>query len=101
MNVGDVHRETRLQKVVKRKFTADFPAAVIQERAELTLLAHEEGVLRSFVEQFKSRRPKKVASAGHSSLSRSLQGSRRISVGSRVLPQQRRAPSGKKQDIWR
>ena len=39
------------KKVVKPKFTTDFPEAVAREGAdELTLRAHEEGALRSFID---------------------------------------------------
>ena len=51
VKVGDLHRETSSKKVVKPKFTADFPGAVVREGAdELTLRAHEEGVLRTFID---------------------------------------------------
>ena len=46
---GDMHHETRPKKVVKPKFTA--PGAVIREgAAELTLRAHEEALLRTFID---------------------------------------------------
>ena len=51
VTVRDLHRETRSKKVVKPKFTTDFPGAVIREGAdELTLRAHETGVLRTFID---------------------------------------------------
>ena len=51
VTVGDLHLETGSKNVVKPKFTADFPGAVIHEGAgELTLRAHEEGVLRTFID---------------------------------------------------
>ena len=50
MIMGDLHRETKSKKVVKPKFTTDFPGAVIREGAdELTPLAHEESMLRIFI----------------------------------------------------
>ena len=51
VKVGDMHQETKSKKVVKPKFTTDFPGAVIREGAgKLTLRAHEEGVLRTFID---------------------------------------------------
>ena len=48
VKVGDLEREAKSKKVVKPKFTTDFPRAVIREGAgELTLRAHE-GVARTF-----------------------------------------------------
>ena len=45
----DLHRETKPKKAMKPKFTS--PGAVIRESAdELTLRAHEEGVLRTFMD---------------------------------------------------
>ena len=51
VKVGGLHRETRSKKVVKPKFTTDFPGIVIPEGVdELTLQAHEEGVLRTLID---------------------------------------------------
>ena len=75
VKVGYLHRETRSKKVVKLKFTADFPGAVIGEGAdELTLRAHEEGVLRTFIDTSNCRRPKMGASASRRRLARFLPG---------------------------
>ena len=51
VKVGGLHQDTKSLKVVRSKFTADFPGAVIREAAdELTLRAQEEGVLRTFID---------------------------------------------------
>ena len=48
VNVGGLLHGVNFFKVVKPKFTADFPEAVIRKGAdELTSGAHEEGVLRT------------------------------------------------------
>ena len=84
---GDLHRD---KKVVQPKFTTDFPGAVILEGAdELTLRAHEEGVLRTFIGHLECGTPKMGASAIRRGLARFLPGhfpgSRRTRVGSHVL----------------
>ena len=48
VKVGDLHQETMSKKVVKPKFAADFPGAIIREGAEER--AHEEGVLRTLID---------------------------------------------------
>ena len=103
--VDHLHRETKSKKVVKPKFTTDFSGAVIREGAdELTLRAHEEGVLRTFIDTSNAR-PKMGSTASRRGLARFLSGhfpgSRRTRVGSHVLPPQGLAASGEKQDIWR
>ena len=51
VKAGDLYRETRFKKVVKPRFTTDFPGADFWEGAdELTLRAYEEGVLRTFTD---------------------------------------------------
>ena len=51
VKVGGLQEGTTSVKVVKPKFTADFPGAVIREGAdELTLRTHEEGVVRTFID---------------------------------------------------
>ena len=54
VKVGGLHQDTKSFKVVKPKFTTDFLATVIREGADdLTLRAHEEGVLRTFIDTTK------------------------------------------------
>ena len=49
VQVGDLEKETKCKRLVKPKFTRDFPRAVVREGAdELTLHAHEDGAVRSF-----------------------------------------------------
>ena len=51
VKIGDVEKETRSKKAAKPDFTTDYPGAVIREGAhELTLRAHEEGVLRTLID---------------------------------------------------
>ena len=51
VKIGDLEKETRSKKDEKPRFATDFPRAVIREGAgELTLRAHEEGVLRTFID---------------------------------------------------
>ena len=49
--LGTWRKKQKSKKVVKPEFTTDFPGAVIREGAdELTLRAHEEGVMRTFID---------------------------------------------------
>ena len=49
VKMGDLEKEARSIKVVLPRFATDFPGAAIGEGVEeLTLRAHEEGVLRTF-----------------------------------------------------
>ena len=46
VKVGGLHRDIKSFKVVRPKFTTDFPGAVIREGAgEVTLRAHGKGAL--------------------------------------------------------
>ena len=46
-----LERDVKSKRVVKPKFTTDFPGAVVREGAdELTLRACEEGAVRSLVD---------------------------------------------------
>ena len=50
VTVGELDQNVESRKVVKPKFTTDFPEAVVREGAdELTLRADEEGALRTFI----------------------------------------------------
>ena len=54
VKVGGLHQDTKSSRVVKPKFTTDFPGAIIRESAdEFTLRAHEEGVRRTFIDTLK------------------------------------------------
>ena len=49
--IGELEKNMESNKVVKPKFTTDFPEAVAREGAdEPTLREHEEGALRSFID---------------------------------------------------
>ena len=51
VKIRDLHKESRSRKVVKPSFTTDSREAVLRDDAgELTLRAHEEGVLRTFID---------------------------------------------------
>ena len=51
VQVGDLDKNMESKKVVKPKFTTDFPEAVTREGAdELTLRAEEAGMLRTFMD---------------------------------------------------
>ena len=51
VKVGDVEKNMDSRKVVKPKFTTEFPEAVVREGAvELTLRADEEGAVRTFID---------------------------------------------------
>ena len=51
VKVGDLDKNMESKKVVKPKFTTDFPDAVTREGAdELTLRAEEAGMLRTFMD---------------------------------------------------
>ena len=51
VKIRDLHKETRSKKVVRPSFTTDFSGAVLRDGAgELTFRAHEEGVLRTFID---------------------------------------------------
>ena len=47
---GDLEKTLESLSVVKQKFTADFPEAVVCQGAdELTLRREEEGIVRTFI----------------------------------------------------
>ena len=49
--IGDLQNATRSKKVVKSRFTTDFPGTVTREGAgELSVRTHEEGGLRTFID---------------------------------------------------
>ena len=51
VKVGGLHRETKSIRVVRLKFTTDFPGAVIREGTdELTLRVEEQGARRTFID---------------------------------------------------
>ena len=52
VKVGDLEKVTESRPVVKPKFTKDFLETVVREGA-LTLLADEEGALRTFIDTTK------------------------------------------------
>ena len=48
---GDLQKATKSKKVVKSRFTTDFPGTVTREGAgELSLRTHEKGGLRTFID---------------------------------------------------
>ena len=51
VKIGDLEKDMMSERVVKPKFRTDFPGAVVREGMdELTLRAHEEGAVRSFID---------------------------------------------------
>ena len=93
VEIGDLEKETRSKKVEERKFTTDFPGAVIREGAdELTLRAREEGVLHAFYRRHECWELKEGGRRSSARGERSRDGERR---GKRRKDGERRKSKGK------
>ena len=101
VKVGDLHRETKSKKVEKPKHTTVFRGAVIREGAdELTLRAHEEGVLRTCIDTSnvgdQRWEPPLIDADWHAFCQAIFPRNRRTRVGCHVFSIHGLAPSGEK-----